>query len=158
MYGALFFFVFLAALRVRLLEAEGMPGFLTGLAYGAGVAAGLSILLIPTPDMAAALSTDSLRGDAVLALTNLGDMFFLGAEFTSAVLIASAGLIFLRTGVLPRWLGWVSLVLALWLLIPPIGWAGLLLGLPLWTVLVSVLMWMRPAGEPVMAHPPESRI
>jgi hypothetical protein len=58
------------------------------------------------------------------------------------------GLLYIRTRVLPAWVGWASLVLALVMLIPPIGWAGLLLGFPLWTVLVSVLLWMRPAAEP----------
>jgi hypothetical protein len=75
-------------------------------------------------------------------------MFFIGAELTAALLIATVGTLFIRTRVLPVWLGWASLVVALWLLIPPIGWAGLLLGVPLWTILVSVLLWMRPAGEP----------
>jgi hypothetical protein len=55
---------------------------------------------------------------------------------------------------MPRWLAWVSFLFALWLLIPPIGWAGLLLGVPLWTVAVALLLWMRPAGEPAPAPPP----
>ena len=159
MIGCLFFFVFLAALRVRLLDAEGMPGLLTGLAFGTGVVADYSLLMLPTPDMAGALSNEQLSGDAALAVNNLGDMFFLGAELTSAVMLASAGLIFIRSRVLPVWLGWVSLVLALILLIPPIGWAALLAGLPLWTILVAVLMWLRPAGEqPVAAHHPPAAL
>ena len=156
MLGVLFFFVFLAALRVRLLEAEGPVGFLTALVFGAGIAAALSLLMLPAPDMSGALSNDELTGDAALAVNSLGDMFFLGAELASALLLAAAGLIFIRTRVLPAWLGWASLVVALWLLIPPVGWAGLLLGVPLWTILVSVLLWMRPAGEPVAARPPET--
>lgn len=156
MLGVLFFFVFLAALRVRLLEAEGPVGFLTALVFGAGIAAALSLLMLPAPDMSGALSNDELTGDAALAVNSLGDMFFLGAELASALLLAAAGLIFIRTRVLPVWLGWASLVVALWLLIPPVGWAGLLLGVPLWTILVSVLLWMRPAGEPVAARPPET--
>lgn len=156
MLGVLFFFVFLAALRVRLLEAEGPVGFLTALVFGAGIAAAISLLMLPAPDMSGALSNEELTGDAALAVNSLGDMFFLGAELASALLLVAAGLIFIRTRVLPVWLGWASLVVALWLLIPPIGWAGLLLGLPLWTILVSVLLWMRPAGEPVAARPPEA--
>ena len=34
----------------------------------------------------------------------------------------------------------MSVLLAVWLLILPIGWAGLLVGLPLWTALTSVLL------------------
>jgi uncharacterized protein (DUF58 family) len=62
-------------------------------------------------------------------------------------MLATAALIILRYGALPRWLGWVGLLFALWLLIPPIGWAGLLLGVPLWTLAAAVLMWMRPSGD-----------
>jgi hypothetical protein len=108
--------------------------------------------------MAAALANEELSGDAALALTNLPDMFFLGAELSAALLLAAAGLLFIRTRVLPAWLGWLTLVIALWLLILPIGWAGLLLGFTLWTVLVSVLLWLRPAGEPVATRPPEPSV
>jgi hypothetical protein len=155
MLGALFFLVFLGALRVRLLGAEGPVGFLTAIAHTAGIAVGIFLLMLPAPDMAGALSNDELNGDAALAVNSLGDMFFLGAELTAALLLVAAGLIFIQTRVLPAWLGWASLVVALIMLIPPIGWAGLLLGLPLWTVLVAVLLWMRPAGEPVATRPPE---
>jgi len=155
MLGALFFLVFLGALRVRLLGAEGPVGFLTAIAFAAGLAVAICLLLLPASDMSAALANDELSGDAALALNNIGDMFFLGAELSAAVLLAAAGLLFLQTRVLPAWLGWASLVVALWLLIPPVGWAGLLLGFTLWTVLVSVLLWMRPAGEPVATRPPE---
>jgi len=44
---------------------------------------------------------------------------------------------------LPVWLAWASLVFALGLLIFPIGWAVLIFGVPLWTVVVSVLLWRR---------------
>jgi hypothetical protein len=148
MLGVLFFFLFLGALRVRLLEAEGQVGFLTAITYAAGIVTGLCLLLLPTADMAAALAEEDISGDAVLALHNLGDMFFIGAELGAALLVAVAGLLVFQTRVLPVWLGWASLVLALWLLIPPVGWAGLLLGFPLWTILVGVLLWLRPAGEP----------
>jgi hypothetical protein len=157
MLGALFFLVFLGALRARLVAAEGPPGFLTAIAFGSGLLVALCLLLLPTTDMVAALSNEELTGDAALAISNLGDMFFLGAEVSAALLLASAGVLFIRTRLLPAWLGWASLVVALWLLILPVGWAGLLLGFTLWTVLVAVLLWMRPAGEPVTAHPPEPR-
>lgn len=148
MLGALLFLVFLGALRVRLLAAEGPVGFLTAIAFGAGLGVAILLLMLPAADMAGALSNDELTGDAALALNSLGDMFFIGAELSGALLLIAAGLLFIRTRLLPGWLGWASLVLALVMLVPPVGWAGLLLGLPLWTVLVSVLLWMRPASEP----------
>jgi hypothetical protein len=156
MLGALLFLVFLGALRVRLLAGEGPAGFLTTIAFAGGVGVGLFLLMLPGPDFAAALSKDELSPDAALAINSLGDMFFLGAELSAALLLAAAGLLFIQTRVLQVWLGWASLVVALWLLIPPVGWAGLLLAFPLWTILVAVLLWMRPVvGEPAAARPPE---
>jgi hypothetical protein len=150
--GALFFLIFLGALRVRLLDAEGPRGFLTAIGYTAGLGAGFFLLMLPAADMAGALANDDLTADAALAVTSLGDMFFIGAELLGALMLAIVGLLFIRTRVLQAWVGWASLVLALVMLIPPIGWAGLLLGFPLWTVLVSVLLWMRPAAE--LSPPP----
>ena len=152
MLGALFFLIFLGALRVRLRGAEGPTGFLTAIGYTAGLGAGFFLLMLPSADMAGALSNDELTGDAALAVNSLGDMFFIGAELLGALMLVIVGLLFIKTRVLPAWLGWASLVLALVMLIPPIGWAGLLLGLPLWTVLTSVLLWMRPAAE--LSPPP----
>src|ERR687897_354241 len=75
-------------------------------------------------------------------------------EQAAALLLAATGFAILRYGALPRWLAWISFLFALWLLIPPIGWAGLLVGVPLWTIIVTLLLWMRPGGEPVAARPP----
>jgi hypothetical protein len=143
--GALFFLIFLGALRVRLFAAEGPTGFLTAIAFAAGVAVGIFLLALPGAEMSAAINNDDLDPSSSIALGNLGDIFFLGAELSAALLLVATGLLILRYGPMPRWLAWVSLALALVLLIPPIGWAALLFGLPLWTLAVSVLLWMRPA-------------
>jgi hypothetical protein len=143
--GALFFLIFVAALRLRLFTAEGPTGLLTAIAFGAGLAVGIFLLALPGGEMAAAINSDDLDPSSSLALGNIGDLFFIGAELSAALLLVSTGLLILRYGPMPRWFAWVSFALALWLLIPPIGWAGLLFGVPLWTLAASVLLWMRPA-------------
>lgn len=75
---------------------------------------------------------------------------------TASVLVAATALVVLRTEALPRWLGWLSLAFALWLLIPPLGpaggtpenpavWSGrtALVGVPLWTELTAILIMSR---------------
>jgi hypothetical protein len=151
--GALFFFIFLGALRLRLFAAEGPTGFLTAIAFAAGVAVAIFLLGVPGGEMSAALAEEDLDASSALALANISDLFFIGAELSAALLLVAVGLLILRYGPMPRWLAWVSFVLALLLLIPPIGWAGLLFGFPLWVLAVSVLLWMRPAGEPVATRP-----
>lgn len=51
---------------------------------------------------------------------------------------------------MPRWLAIASIVLAVWLVIGPIGWIGLLVGVPIWTIATSILLLRtKPAGAAV---------
>jgi hypothetical protein len=156
MLGSVFFLIFVGALRGRLLAFEGPGAFLTSIAFAAGLATAILTMLIPAPNLSAAISESELTGETALAVSIIDDAFFVGAELSAALFLLATGLVILRYGGLPRWLAWVSFLFALWLLIPPIGWAGLLFGVPLWTIAVAVLMWMRPAGEPVAARPPDA--
>jgi hypothetical protein len=57
----------------------------------------------------------------------------------------------LRTALLPTWFAWFSFLLAVLLVIAPIGWAALIFGLPIW-VLVTTFFLVRsesPAPRPV---------
>jgi hypothetical protein len=154
MLGSLFFLIFVGALRARLIAVEGPGAFWTAIAFGAGLATAILTMLIPAPNLSAAISESELTGEAALAVSFIDDAFFVAAELSAALLLVATGLVILRYGALPRWLAWVSFLFALWLVIPPIGWAGLIFGVPLWTLIVAVLMWMRPAGQPVAAPPP----
>ena len=156
MLGSVFFLVFVGALRLRLMQAEGPGAFLTAIAFGAGVAVAILTMLVPGPGLAGALAGSDLTPQAAQALVIVDDAFFVAAELSAALFLLATGLVILRYGPMPRWLAWVSFLFALWLLIPPIGWAGLLFGLPLWTIAVAVLLWMQRADEPVAARPPEA--
>jgi hypothetical protein len=156
MLGSLFFLIFIGALRVRLVRAESESAFLSAIAFGAGLVVAALTLLIPGPNLAGALAEDDLTPEAAQALTVVDDAFFVGAELAAALLLVATGLAILRYGALPRWVAWISFLFALWLLIPPIGWAGLLVGVPLWTIIVAVLLWMRPGDDSAAARAPGS--
>ncbi len=71
------------------------------------------------------------------------------------VFALASGLAILRGAALPKWLGWVAIVLAIAVLIPPAGFPALLV-FGVWSIVVSILMYMRlgsPAG-PSAAAPP----
>jgi hypothetical protein len=138
--GALSFIWFLGSLRVSLHSAEGGMGRIASIAFGGGLAMAVSALFLPASSMTIALAAGTIPATSADALHRLPGVFFFGAEMFAAVLAGATGLVALRTAVLPRWLAWVSLVLAVVLLIPPIGWVGALLGIPVWVVLVSVLL------------------
>ena len=149
--GTFFFFWFLGSLRARLANAEGGVGRLTALAFGGGVAAAVFGFAMPGPDVAAAIADDADLSDAAaVAIRVVSDVFFLGAEMSAAVLLAATGVHALRTSSLPRWLAWVSLVIALALIILPIGWAALLFAFPLWVLVVSYLLWSASPDTPAV--------
>lgn len=147
MLGSIFFLIFVGALRARLVAFEGGGAFLTAITFGAGLGVGFFTLLIPGPNLAGALAEDELTPEAAQALVIVDDAFFVAAELSAALMLAAAAFGILRYGALPKWLGWVGLLIALVLLIPPVGWAALLVGVPLWTLVASVLLWMRPLGD-----------
>jgi hypothetical protein len=152
--GALFFLIFLVALRGRLGTVEGPNGFLTLLASGAGIALTVFFLAAPGGDMAGASNDEELTPESALALRLLGDGFFIGAQLSAALFVAATGLLIVRLRALPVWLGWFSFVLALLLLIPPIGWAGLIFVMPLWIIATSLALYLRAPGQQVAGVPP----
>jgi len=67
-----------------------------------------------------------------------------------AVLFVAYGLAVLRSGLLPRWLGWVSFPLALAAVIPWVGFFAFV-GAGVWTLIVSIVMWRRLGGSEIAA-------
>jgi len=153
--GGAFFLWFLGSLRGALAAAEGGVARLSATAFAGGIATVVFALAFPAPEVAGAIRADSsgavLSPSAAEALFSMGVGFFVAAEVTSTVLLVATALVVLRTRMLPAWLAWASLVFALGLLIFPIGWAVLIFGVPLWTVVVSVLLWRRASASETTA-------
>jgi hypothetical protein len=135
--GTLFFFWFLGLVRTRLVGAEGGSHRLSSVAFAAGVATAICLLLMPAVHAAGAINNESLTADAAQVYLGINVAFFYAAELSAAVFLLAIGLVSLAGQPFPRWLAWASLVLAVWLAIPPIGWAALLWGFPLWLIGVS---------------------
>ena len=140
---------FLDGLRTHILPASGQLARLT---YGFGFAAALFLLASIMPDVAGAISSDTLErnldGGAAEAIGSLGDGFFVAAELMLAGFFFAVGLAAIRARALPAWLGWISLVLVVIALIPPIGWAVVVFAFPLWVLLVSALLWIGRKSAP----------
>jgi hypothetical protein len=161
MLAAIFFLWFAGSLRSVLRSAEEGVGRLSAIAYGGGVAAAAFMLAFPASNVAGALFAEQLSPEGAQTFYLFGDMFLYPAAMAAAALIATTALVALRTGALPRWLAWSSLVLALWLLIPPLGssggtqpenpaaWTGLavLPAVPLWTTVTAVVLMLKSRGR-----------
>lgn len=149
--GTAFFVWFLGSLRAAFLNAEGPPGRLTAVAFAGGVGKAVFDMGVMGGMAAGAIAADeadSLAPEAAQTLFFVDDAFFIGAEFMAFVFMAAAGALILIRRALPVWLGWLALVLALGLLVVPIGWAFLLFGVPLWVLLASVVLFLRGSDVP----------
>ena len=136
------------------MTAEGGTGRLTAIAYGSGLLAAVGLLLSIAPTAQGAFQEDELAPETAQSLALVGDSFFGVTEFALVPMFVAVGLLTLRTRVLPVWIGWVSFFLALLLLIVPIGWAGVVWGFPLWTIVVSILLFRRGSAPAAATAPP----
>jgi hypothetical protein len=140
MLGALAFMWFAALLRSRLLVAEGGTGPYSTLAFAGAIATAIFALAIPAGGFAVAIAVDDVGAPAAQALDATSTLFFVGAELSAIVLLLGTAVVSLRTRALPRWWAAVSILLAVWLVIGPIGWLGLLVGVPIWTLVTSIIL------------------
>jgi hypothetical protein len=149
--GTAFFVWFLGSLRAAFLAAEGQPGRLTAIVFAGGLGKAVFDMGVMGGFVAGALAADEadpLAPEAAQTLFFVDDAFFIGAEFMAFVFMSATGVLILMRRALPVWLGWLALLIALGLLVFPIGWAFLLFGVPLWVLLASVTLFLRASALP----------
>jgi hypothetical protein len=150
---------FAGILRRVLRDAEGPDGVLSAVAFAGAIVLGVGGAIDGTISFALADQADDVEPSSVQALQMLWDNDFLPLAVGVLVLLLAAGLSIVRHGALPKWLGWVAIVLAV-VAMTPIGFVGFLGG-ALWVAVVSVLLALRLRGEAPGAGPqtpmPESR-
>jgi hypothetical protein len=151
-FAVVFFFWFVGTLRAALHAAEGAVGRLANTAFAGGIAtAVLGLASIGTQVSAAILVSERdapIAPETAVAYWFMGDGVFLAAFYGAAVLLGATGFVVLRSGVLPRWFGWVTLAVALVLVVPWINWAAFIFALPIWIILTSLLLWRATTGSP----------
>ena len=141
MLGSLFFLWFVPILRTRLEGTDDRAATLARIAFAGGLATAVCAIAMPTGGLVAALNAADIDASTAEALNAFETAFFIAAEPSAIVLLVGGAVASLRTGRFPRWWAVVSILLAVWLLIVPIGWAGLLIGVPVWTLITSVLFF-----------------
>jgi hypothetical protein len=131
--GSLAFIWFLTELRAR------MPGggTMATLFYSAGVGAAVLSMLITADSATAIDSRKDITPAAAGALHHVGDVAFMAAELTFMLALIAFAIYALQTAAFPRWWAYVSLLVAVVLLIGPIGWAALIFGTPIWTLVTG---------------------
>jgi hypothetical protein len=158
--GGLAFLGFVAGLRAVLRRAEGDPGTLSSLVFGAGVVF-TAVWSVSAVALAAVAYSVGLADapvsdpDLVRVLPQLGSLLLLlGGGFAGILLVLATSMLIFRTRVLQRWLAWFGILVAI-ALVFPVTYMNIL-PLVAWVLFASIALLMR-RDETATAAAPESR-
>jgi hypothetical protein len=149
MTGVFFLMWFLGSLTSTLGVAEGGDRRVTSIARGGGVAGAALLLASSAITTVGGLRVDDQKSISEELASAYGDLSsaagFIAAPYGFAALVAGTAIVSFRTGVFPMWLTWVSVIVALGLLVPLISWAFMLV-FAVWVLILSILLLLRSAG------------
>jgi hypothetical protein len=143
MLGCLSFVTFVAGLRVRLADVVGASSPLPGLALAGAAIAGVCGMLTAAVDVGGAIDKNDIGPSTAAAFHHFLDVFFISAELAAILPVGVVAVVAWRTRLLPRWWAAFSALVAVVLLIGPIGWLGLIFGVPLWTIGTNLFVLLR---------------
>jgi hypothetical protein len=120
--AGLLFIWFLAQLRARLIAAEGGAGTLAALAYGAGIASVALWLVADVFFASPALAKDEtskfqLDANTYRLYNDTGYAAWVAGTTVALIVVVATAVIALRTGLLPKWIAWLSFPVALTMLV-----------------------------------------
>lgn len=143
LFSLFFFIVFLSWLYRWLRDAEGEGGWIATVALVGGILL-VAMLLVVTALSIAASVLDDYGADPVIARTLLVLQWqaVAVAFIPSAAFVGGTAFVGYVTGVLPRWLNYSGMAIALGLLIPPLAFLPYLLS-SLWTGMLAIMLLQR---------------
>lgn len=142
MIGCISFVAFVAGLRGKLAEAAPASPLPTLALVGAGMA-GLAGMLTAAVDLAGGIDKNDIDPATAAVFHHSTDIFFVCAELAAILPLAAVAIVAWKTRVLPRWWAVFSGLVAVVLIVGPVGWLGLIFGLPLWTLGTSLFVLLR---------------
>lgn len=139
---SLTFLLFFAAHLSRMIRAlEGDGGLLSRVAFAGAVIFAAGGAFDATLTFTMAETADDISPASLQTLSALFSNDFVPLALGIQVFLLSVGLAAIRLGTLPKWLGWVAVLVAV-LAITPIGFVSFM-ALGLWILVVSVLLTVR---------------
>lgn len=149
---AMLLLVFFAGYLRRLFSrAEGGPGVLSSMVLVGPSIMAVGIAIDSTILLALAESVEDIDPAAVQALQALWDNDFIPIALGAVVFLLAAGLSIVRHAAVPKWLGWIALLLAV-LGVTPIGFVAFLGG-GIWIAVLSVMVALRARKEAAATAP-----
>ncbi|HEX6386530.1 MAG TPA: hypothetical protein VF177_17805 [Anaerolineae bacterium] len=116
------FFWFLGALWARLRRYEGEPGWLSLVAFASGLAGVATLLGDGGWELAILRLSEGLEAETIQLLFDQGNFTLASFWVALATMLLATGVVAIRDGALPRWLGWFALVVAVALLAARAVW------------------------------------
>jgi len=133
-----------AYLRRFFSAAEGPGGMLSALVLTATAIMAVGGAVDMTIQVALVEAAEDIDPAAVQALQALWDNDFVPIALGILLLFVSVGLSILKYGALPKWLGWIAIVLAV-VSLTPVGFVGFPLG-GIWLIVLSIMLAVRARG------------
>jgi len=139
--GTLFVF-FGGYLRQVLLDGEGPGGILSSIAFAGVIIFSAGIAIDSTITFGLAETADDIDPSAVQALGALYNYDFVVFAMGLQIFLLATGLSAVRHGSLPKWIGWIAIVLAV-IALTPIGFFAFL-GSGILVLIMSVVLTLKP--------------
>jgi hypothetical protein len=146
--AVVFFLFFLSSLRSYFKDREGGADGLSMAAFAGGILIAVGGAVFTSLDVALVDARHDISPQAAQALNVLSNDFFFPFEIGLIVFALSIGLAIIASGALPKWLGWVMVVIGV-VAFTPVGFFGFFVVL-IWSVIVAILIYRR-SGEPAAA-------
>ncbi len=139
-FAAIFLVLFASVLRDRFRRTDSAEA-LGSLALAGASLLALGLTVWASIDFALADVPNHLSTSAAQALNVLGNDFVFPVNVGGCVFALAVAIGILRGARLPKWLGWVALPIAIAMVTP--AFAIGLLGIIIWILVTSVVLWMR---------------
>ena len=146
--AVVFFIWFASSLRSAIMEAEGGTGRLAAIVYGGAVIVAAGAAVTVGFQFSAADSVGDVPAAVTQTLSVINIDAFLWFSAGIALFWFASAFATFKTRVLPVWLAWISIVLAIVAFTPAALVA--VLGFLIWVIIVSVLLYVR---QPKAATP-----
>jgi hypothetical protein len=151
--GASALLIFFAAYLRKVLRAAAGPGEMLSLVSFLGLAfVAMGFAIDGTIMFALAEAADDIDPIAVQSLQALWDNDFLPIMLGLLAFLWATGISVIRSGALPRWLGWIMIVLGI-AAVTPIGFVSFL-GAAILVLIISIMLSLRARSAPPTAAPP----
>ena len=138
--GVVFFLFFISSLRSYFADKEGADG-LSRAAFAGGILIAVGGAVFTSLDVALVDARHDITPQAAQALNVLSNDFFFPFEIGLVVFALCIGLAIIASGALPKWLGWIMVVIGI-VAFTPVGFFGFFVVL-IWSVIVAILIYRR---------------